>query len=280
MKFNKITEQPSNYHHLEQMETIDVLTNINNEDTKVPPAVARVIPQIALLVDQIKKRLMDGGRLFYIGAGTSGRLGVLDASECPPTYGVPATLVIGIMAGGDEALRNGLEEVEDSEDAGWRDLEAHGIAAKDVVIGVAASGTTPYVIGALQRAQKRNILTGCIVCNECSPVASHADYPIEVVVGPEFVTGSTRMKSGTAQKLVLNMISTAVMIGLGLVEDNQMVNMQISNNKLVDRGVRMVMQQGSIPDYDEAKALLLRNGSVKLALQELLRATTSKDNGA
>lgn len=280
MKFNKITEQPSNYRHLEQMETIDVLTNINNEDSKVPPAVARVIPQIASLVDQIKKRLMDGGRLFYIGAGTSGRLGVLDASECPPTYGVPATLVIGIMAGGDEALRNGLEEVEDSEDAGWRDLEVHGIAAKDVVIGIAASGTTPYVIGALRRAQERKILTGCIVCNEGSPVASHANYPIEVVVGPEFVTGSTRMKSGTAQKLVLNMISTAVMIGLGLVEDNQMVNMQISNNKLVDRGVRMVMKQGVVPDYDEAKALLLRNGSVKLALQELLRTTTNKDNGA
>ncbi|GGG99673.1 N-acetylmuramic acid 6-phosphate etherase [Parapedobacter pyrenivorans] len=279
MKFNKITEQPSNYRHLEQMETVDVLRNINNEDTNVPPAVARVIPQIALLVDQIKKRLMDGGRLFYIGAGTSGRLGVLDASECPPTYGVPATLVIGIMAGGDEALRNGLEEVEDSEDAGWRDLEVHGITAQDVVLGIAASGTTPYVIGALRKAQERNILTGCIVCNLDSPVASHADYPIEVVVGPEFVTGSTRMKSGTAQKLVLNMISTAVMIGLGLVEDNQMVNMQISNNKLVDRGIRMVMKQGRIQDYEEAKTLLLRNGSVKLALQELLRTTTNEDHG-
>src|SRR5690606_12866022 len=244
MGFTKVTEQPSNYRCLQQMETVEVLQNINIEDSKVPPAVARVIPQIALLVDQIKQRLMHGGRLFYIGAGTSGRLGVLDASECPPTYGVSPSLVIGIMAGGDEALRNGVEEVEDSEDAGWKDLEAHGITAADAVIGIAASGTTPYVVSALQRARERKILTGCIVCNEGSPVAANADHPIEVIVGPEFVTGSTRMKSGTAQKLVLNMISTAVMIGLGLVEDNQMVNMQISNKKLVDRGIRMVMKQG------------------------------------
>jgi len=278
MGFTKVTEQPSNYRCLEQMETVEVLQNINIEDSKVPPAVARVIPQIALLVDQIKQRLMHGGRLFYIGAGTSGRLGVLDASECPPTYGVSPSLVIGIMAGGDEALRNGLEEVEDSEDAGWKDLEAHGITAADAVIGIAASGTTPYVVSALQRARERKILTGCIVCNEGSPVAANADHPIEVIVGPEFVTGSTRMKSGTAQKLVLNMISTAVMIGLGLVEDNQMVNMQISNKKLVDRGIRMVMKQGGVRDYEEAKALLLRNGSVKLALQEILRTSIKKDN--
>jgi len=278
MDFNKVTEQPSNYRYLEQMETVEVLQNINTEDSKVPPAVARVIPQIALLVEEVKQRLMHGGRLFYIGAGTSGRLGVLDASECPPTYGVSPSLVIGIMAGGDEALRNGLEEVEDSEDAGWKDLEAHGITEADAVIGIAASGTTPYVVSALQRARERKILTGCIVCNEGSPVAANADHPIEVIVGPEFVTGSTRMKSGTAQKLVLNMISTAVMIGLGLVEDNQMVNMQISNKKLVDRGIRMVMKQGGVRDYEEAKALLLRNGSVKLALQEILRTSIKKDN--
>ncbi|MEX2336180.1 MAG: N-acetylmuramic acid 6-phosphate etherase [Fulvivirga sp.] len=279
MKFNKITEKPSDYRHLETMGTIGLLRGINEEDTKVPPAVSTAVPQIAQLVDQIKIKLMNGGRLFYLGAGTSGRLGVLDASECPPTYGVSPSLVIGIMAGGDPALRSGLEEIEDSEEAGWRDLEAHQVSKNDVVIGIAASGTTPYVIGALKGAQKRNILTGCIVCNEGSPVASHADHPIEVVVGPEFVSGSTRMKSGTAQKLVLNMISTAVMIGLGLVEDNQMVNMQISNKKLIDRGVGMVMKQGGVADYEEAKAILLKNGSVKLALQEIFKQTPNVNNG-
>lgn len=270
MIFNKITEKPSLYRHLEHMPTLDLISCINKEDAKVAPAVELVLPQVAKLVDGVRDRMLSGGRLFYIGAGTSGRLGVLDASECPPTYGVSPTLVVGVMAGGDEALRNGLEDLEDSEEAGWSDLQGYGISAKDSVVGVAASGTTPYVVGALRGARALGMLTACIVCNEGSPVASYADIPIEVVVGPEFVTGSTRMKSGTAQKLVLNMISTAVMIGLGLVEDNQMVNMQISNQKLVDRGVRMLMEQAGIVDYELAKTSLLRNGSVKLALQEFV----------
>jgi len=270
MDFEKITEQPSTYRHLEKMSTIEVLTNINKEDKTVPFAVEAAIPHIAVLVDVIKAKILKGGRLFYVGAGTSGRLGVLDASECPPTYGVSPSLVMGVMAGGDNALRYGIEDAEDDEELGWSDLQQHNITTKDVVIGIAASGTTPYVIGALRSAQAAGIITGCIVCNRHSPVSRYADFPIEVIVGPEFVSGSTRMKSGTAQKLILNMISTSVMIGIGLVEDNQMVNMQISNSKLIDRGVRMIMKQTGITDYEQAKSSLLKHGSVKLAMQDFI----------
>jgi N-acetylmuramic acid 6-phosphate etherase len=269
MRFKKITEMPSRYRHLEKMTTSEVLFNINQEDIIVPLAIKAILPSIEPLVDTIKQKMLAGGRLFYIGAGTSGRLGVLDASECPPTYGVAASLVVGIMAGGDEALRSGIEDAEDNEEQGWKDLLSYNVNNRDVVIGVAASGTTPYVIGALKGSQKMGIATGCIVCNPNSPIAEYADYPIEVVVGPEFVTGSTRMKSGTAQKLVLNMISTSVMIGIGLVQDNRMVNMQISNNKLIDRGVKMLMDQVEAMDYETAKAALLQYGSVKSALDHL-----------
>jgi N-acetylmuramic acid 6-phosphate etherase len=269
MPFRKITEMPSPYRHLEKMTTFEVLSNINQEDIGIPLTIRKVIPMIQPLVDTIKDKMLAGGRLFYIGAGTSGRLGVLDASECPPTYGVPASLVVGIMAGGDEALRSGIEDAEDDEAQGWKDLSSYDVNSGDVVIGIAASGTTPYVIGALKESQKRGIATGCIVCNPGSPVAEYADFPIEVVVGPEFVTGSTRMKSGTAQKLVLNMISTSVMIGIGLVQDNRMINMQISNNKLVDRGVKMLMEQVEGMDYETARAALLQYGSVKAALENL-----------
>ena len=270
MEFIKVTEQPSRYRHLEKMTTGEVLMNINNEDKTVPTVIQRSIPNITALVDVIKERILAGGRLFYIGAGTSGRLGVLDASECPPTYGVSPDLVVGIMAGGDAALRYGIEEAEDDEELGWADLQKYQISPKDIVIGIAASGTTPYVVGALRNAQQSGITTGCIVCNPDSPISQYADYPIELVVGPEFVSGSTRMKSGTAQKLALNMISTATMIGIGLVEDNQMVNMQISNNKLVDRGVRMIMEQTGTDDYEAAKAALLKHGSVKLAMRDFV----------
>lgn len=273
MKFEKTTEKLSLYRHLDKMSTDEIIQNINNEDKKVPLAVEAVSAQIIRLVDVIKAKILSGGRLFYIGAGTSGRLGVLDASECPPTYGVSPTLVVGIMAGGDDALRYGIEDAEDDEELGWTDLQAHGVNEKDVVVGIAASGTTPYVEGALRSAREANVVTGCIVCNLGSSIAQHADFPIEVIVGPEFVTGSTRMKSGTAQKLILNMISTATMIGIGLVEDNQMVNMQVSNNKLIDRGVRMVMKQAGIDDYERAKTALLKYGSVKLAIQDFAIAT-------
>ncbi|GAB3412317.1 N-acetylmuramic acid 6-phosphate etherase [Niabella aquatica] len=269
MKFIKVTEQPSHYRHLEKMTTEEVLTNINKEDKTVPLVIERAIPWITALVDVVKEKIRAGGRLLYIGAGTSGRLGVLDASECPPTYGVSPHLVVGIMAGGDAALRYGIEEAEDDEDLGRSDLQTYKVSDKDVVVGIAASGTTPYVVGALRYAQQSGVTTGCVVCNEGSPVAQYAAYPIELIVGPEFVTGSTRMKSGTAQKLVLNMISTATMIGIGLVEDNQMVNMQISNHKLVDRGIKMLIKQTGISDYETAKSALLQHGSVKLAARAL-----------
>jgi N-acetylmuramic acid 6-phosphate etherase len=265
--FIRITEQASNYRHLEKMSVKEILTNINKEDHSVPKAVEKVIPQIEKLVSAVSDRMLAGGRLFYIGAGTSGRLAIVDASECPPTYGVPYGLVIGLIAGGDKAITQAVEFAEDSKEEGWKDLEKHFVSDKDVVVGLAASGTTPYVIGALEECRKRNIKTGCIVCNAGSPVAAVSDFPVEVVVGPEFVTGSTRMKSGTAQKLVLNMISTAVMIRLGRVEDNKMVNMQLSNEKLVERGIKMVMEQLSNLNYDEAKKLLLANGSVKKAVE-------------
>jgi len=264
-KFEKITEQDSLYRDLEKMSTSELLRSINTEDHKVAPAVKNHISEIELLVDAITEKMSKGGRLFYIGAGTSGRLGVVDASECPPTFGVPFDWVIGIMAGGDIAIRKSQEFAEDSNDQAWKDLSEWNIDAKDLVIGIAASGTTPYVITGLAACQKKGIITGCITCNPGSPLTKVSDFPIAVPVGPEFVTGSTRMKSGTAQKLILNMISTSVMIKLGRVKDNKMVDMQLSNNKLVDRGTKMV--QGKIGvDYDQAKDLLLKHGSVRAAV--------------
>jgi N-acetylmuramic acid 6-phosphate etherase len=265
MAFKKITEQVSPYRHLEKMTIEELLTNINKEDKTVSDAVAVAIPQIEKLVEVISDKMLMGGRLFYIGAGTSGRLAVVDASECPPTYGVPYGLVIAIIAGGKKAITMAIEFAEDDKEQGWKDMEAYNVSDKDVVIGIAASGTTPYVIGALEKCRKRGIITGSISCNPDSPVSATADFPIEVVVGPEFVTGSTRMKSGTAQKLVLNMISTSVMIQLGRVEDNKMVNMQLTNDKLVDRGVKMLMERLQLKDYENAKELLLKYGSVKKA---------------
>lgn len=237
-----ITESESNYNSLEKMSVADLLTNINKEDQTVSLAVQKVIPQIEALVNQIVPRMQMGGRIFYIGAGTSGRLGVVDASECPPTYGVEHGVVVGIIAGGDTAIRKAVENAEDDANQAWEDLQEHIINHKDTVIGIAASGRTPYVIGGLKEARKNGVLTGCIVCNPDSPVAWEAEFPIEPIVGPEFITGSTRMKAGTAQKLVLNMISTSVMIQLGKVQGNRMVDMQLSNNKLVDRGTRMIME--------------------------------------
>lgn len=270
-KFITVTEQPSNYRHLEKMSVGELLRNINTEDKSVPLAVEIVIPQIEALVQAASDKLLSGGRLFYIGAGTSGRLGVVDASECPPTYGVPYGLVIGIIAGGEKAITRAVEFAEDSPERGWADLENHHVRETDFVIGIAASGKTPYVLGALKQCKENGILTGSISCNPNSPVSQVADFPIEVVVGPEFVTGSTRMKSGTAQKLVLNMISTSLMIRLGRVEDNKMVNMQLTNDKLVDRGIKMVMENAGITDYEKARVLLLRHGSVKKAVTEYLK---------
>lgn len=271
MAFQKITEQSSNYRHLEKMTVGELLTNINKEDQTVPAAVEKAIPQIEKLAEVAADKMLMGGRMFYIGAGTSGRLGIVDASECPPTYGVPYGLVIGIIAGGEKAITTAVEFAEDDREQGWKDLLEHNVSDKDVVIGIAASGTTPYVIGALEECRKRGIITGSISCNPESPVSAAADFPIEVVVGPEFVTGSTRMKSGTAQKLVLNMISTTVMIHLGRVEDNKMVNMQLTNDKLVDRGTKMLMERVKIQDYEIAKELLLKHGSVKKAADSFAR---------
>ena len=261
----KITESDSNYDGLEKMSVFDLLLNINKEDKTVANSVAAQIPQIEKLVNAIVLQMKNGGRLFYLGAGTSGRLGIVDASECPPTFGVDHGLVVGLMAGGDKAMRKAVEFAEDSSSLGWEDLKTHNITSRDVVIGIAASGTTPYVIGALKKCQEEKIITGCIVCNEGSPVSEVSDYPVEVVVGPEFVTGSTRMKSGTAQKLVLNMISTSVMIKLGKVKGNKMVDMQLSNNKLVDRGTKMIMQELGV-NYETAHSLLDKYGSVRNAV--------------
>lgn len=269
MAFKKLTEAVSSYRYLEKMSVTELLQNINNEDSKVPAAVAKVIPEIEAMVQVITDKMLMGGRLFYIGAGTSGRLGIVDASECPPTYGVPYGLVIGIIAGGQKAITEAVEFAEDDAEQGWKDLQEHTINQKDVVIGIAASGTTPYVIGALQKCRDNNIVTGSICCNPEAPLSKASDFPIEVVVGPEFVTGSTRMKSGTAQKLVLNMISTSVMIQLGRVEDNRMVNMQLTNEKLVDRGVKMLMEKQGLTDYEAAKLLLLKYGSVKKTIENL-----------
>ncbi len=264
--FIKITEQPSQYRHLDKMSIGEILININKEDKTVPGAVEKAIPQIQQLVSAIADKMLSGGRLFYIGAGTSGRLAVVDASECPPTYGVPYGLVVAVIAGGDDAITKAIENAEDSTEQGWADLQQFNVNDKDVVVGIAASGTTPYVISALEECKKQGIITGSITNNPGSPLARVADFPVEVAVGPEFVTGSTRMKSGTAQKLVLNMISTTVMIQLGRVEDNKMVNMQLTNEKLVDRGTKMIMDRLNLTDYEQAKELLLTHGSVKKAV--------------
>ncbi|HVB03254.1 MAG TPA: N-acetylmuramic acid 6-phosphate etherase [Chitinophagaceae bacterium] len=266
--FRKITETASPYHHLERMGTQEILRHINAEDQTVALCVEKWIPRIAELATAAADKMLAGGRLFYIGAGTSGRLGIVDASECPPTFGVPQGLVVGLMAGGDQAIRQAVEFAEDDPGQGWKDLQSFQVCYRDFVLGIAASGTTPYVLGALAMCRKNGILTGCITCNPGSPLAMASDYPVEVEVGPEFVTGSTRMKCGTAQKLVLNMISTAVMIRLGRVEDNKMVHMQLSNEKLMDRGVKMVMEGLQLTDYQKAKDLLLKYGSVKKAVQE------------
>lgn len=271
MSFVKVTEQASHYRHLEKMSVQELLVNMNKEDQTVPLAVEKAIPQIEKLVTAVADKMLAGGRLFYMGAGTSGRLGVVDASECPPTFGVPQGLVVGLIAGGDTAIRKAVEFAEDSRTQGWADLQAYDITDKDVVVGIAASGTTPYVIGALNECRQHGIVTGSISCNPDTPVSAAADFPVEVVVGPEFVTGSTRLKSGTAQKLVLNMLSTAVMIQLGRVEDNKMVNMQLSNEKLVDRGVKMLMEQLSLTDYEQAQQLLLKAGSVKKAVDDFAK---------
>lgn len=265
MSVQKITESTSRYDHLERMSTAELLQHINAEDQTVPKAVSETIPAIEALVDGIVERMQRGGRLFYLGAGTSGRLGIVDASECPPTFGVPQGMVIGLIAGGDSAIRKAVEFAEDDREQGWKDLEQHHLGADDVVVGIAASGGTPYVIGALERCNAAGVLTGGITCNPGSALATTAQHPIVVVVGPEFVTGSTRMKSGTAQKLVLNMISTSMMIKLGRVQGNRMVDMQLSNHKLIDRGTRMVME-GLGVGYDEANALLLEHGSVREAI--------------
>ena len=263
---NKVTEADSHYDSLEQMSTADLLHNINNEDEKVARIVKQQIPSIVSLIEVIVEKLQLGGRLFYLGAGTSGRLGILDASECPPTFGVSHDLVIGLIAGGDSAIRKAVEFAEDNNELGWEDLKKHDVSINDVVVGIAASGTTPYVVGALKRCQEHNVITGCITCNLNSPLSTYSDYPIEVIVGPEFVTGSTRMKAGTAQKLVLNMITTSSMIKLGKVLGNKMVDMQLSNNKLVDRGTKMIMDKTSISS-EKAKELLLKHGSVREAIK-------------
>ena len=262
MKANeKITEQPSRYDHLEQMSVSELLHHINDEDARVAEAVGKALPQIEALVEAIEPRMKRGGRLFYIGAGTSGRLGVLDASELPPTFGVPDTWVIGIIAGGDKALRHAVERAEDITEQGWEDLQAYEPTSDDTVLGIAASGTTPYVVGTLRQARQHGLLTGCITSNPNTPLAAEAEFPIETIVGPEFVTGSSRMKSGTAQKMVLNMISTTLMIRMGRVQGNRMVNMQLTNDKLIDRGTRMLQESLGL-SYDEARQRLLEAGSV------------------
>ena len=275
MEFIKITEQPSLYDDLDKKSVKEILEDINTEDHKVADAVQKAIPQIEKLVTLIIPRVKKGGRIFYMGAGTSGRLGVLDASEIPPTFGMPPTVVIGLIAGGDTALRNPVENAEDDMSRGWEELLQHHINSEDTVIGIAASGTTPYVIGAMHTAREHGILTGCITSNPNSPMATEADVPIEVIVGPEYVTGSSRMKSGTAQKVILNMISTTIMIELGRVQGNKMVNMQLSNQKLIDRGTRMIIEELHL-DYEKAEALLLLHGSVKSAIEAYRRHNSTQ----
>ena len=276
MTFIKTTEQISAYDHLETLSVAELLTSINKEDQTVPLAVQKALPQIEILVNEIEIKLKNGGRLFYIGAGTSGRLGIVDASECPPTFGVPFDLVNGIIAGGDAAIRRAVEHAEDDVNQAWIDLQQYDISSKDVVIGIAASGTTPYVIKGLEKCNESNISTGSISCNAGSPLSQTAKFPIDVVVGPEFITGSSRMKAGTAQKLVLNMISTATMIRLGKVKGNKMVDMQLSNDKLIARGIYMIMSEIGVPK-SEAKYLLLHHGSVRLAVEAYLNQSKDGD---
>ncbi|CAL2083783.1 N-acetylmuramic acid 6-phosphate etherase [Tenacibaculum sp. 190524A02b] len=266
MDFIKTTEQDSRYNDLEKMTLSELLNNINKEDQTVPLAVEKAIPQIEKLVEQIVLKLKNGGRLFYIGAGTSGRLGIVDASECPPTFGVPHELVIGLIAGGDTAIRKAVEFAEDSETQGWLDLLAYNISKNDVVVGIAASGTTSYVINALKKCNQESIITGCVTCNEKSPLALTAKFPVVAVVGPEFLTGSSRMKAGTAQKLILNMVSTTTMIQLGKVKGNKMIDMQLSNNKLVERGINMLVSELKV-DYKTALQLIKKYGNVRNALK-------------
>lgn len=262
----KTTETNSHYNDLEKMDTISLLKNINQEDKTVPLAIEKEIYNIEKVVEAVYEKLKNGGRLFYIGAGTSGRLGVVDASECPPTFGVAQDVVIGIIAGGDAAIRKAVEFAEDNEEGAWKDLQIFNISSQDFVLGIAASGSTPYVLGALKKCKEENISTACIVCNENSPIAAASDFPIECIVGPEFVTGSSRMKAGTAQKLILNMISTTVMIKLGKVKGNKMVDMQLSNHKLVARGVKMIMDETGVSE-EKATALLNNFGSVRKAIE-------------
>lgn len=261
----RVTESSSKYSSLEKMSVKDLLTNINKEDQTVPMAIAEVLPEIEAFIQECLPRMKNGGRLFYIGAGTSGRLGIVDASECPPTFGVPDGLVVGIIAGGDTAIRKAVEFAEDDREQGWKDLKKFDINSNDTLVGIAASGTTPYVLGAIEKAKENNVLTGGISCNPGSPLSLLADHQMTPEVGPEFVTGSTRMKSGTAQKLILNMISTSLMIQLGRVKGNKMVDMQLSNKKLVDRGVKMIMDEISV-SYEEAESLLEKYGSVRKAV--------------
>jgi len=261
-----ITELPSSFDDLEKMSIRELLVNINKEDAKVHLAVKKVIPRIEKLIKAIVERMNRGGRIFYLGAGTSGRLGVVDASEIPPTFGVPGNMVIGLIAGGDSAVRKAVESAEDDPEKAWQELEAYNISKYDTVIGIAASGTTPYVVGGINRARKNNILTGCITCNPEGQLAKAAEIPIIAVVGPEFVTGSSRMKAGTAQKMILNMITTTVMIKLGRVKGNKMVNMQLTNKKLVERGIRMIAEELNI-HRDAARSMLLEHGSVRKAIE-------------
>ena len=262
------TEKESHYNNLEKMSVKELLTNINKEDQTVPQAVEQSIPQIEALVNVTVEKMEEGGRLFYIGAGTSGRLGILDASECPPTFGVPFDWIVGLIAGGDTAIRRAVEFAEDDEQQAWKDLQEHSINDKDIILGIAASGTTPYVIGGLKAANKAGITTGCLVCNSNTPVAKEAKFPIEVITGPEFVTGSTRMKAGTAQKLVLNMLSTSIMIKLGRVKGNKMVDMQLTNHKLFNRGARIIMQETGV-SQEKANELLEKFGSVRKAIEQI-----------
>ena len=266
MKFIKTTEQDSKYNHLEKMTITELLLHINSEDQTVPLAIEKAIPQIEILVSQVVDKLKGGGRLFYIGAGTSGRLGVLDASECPPTFGVSNDIIIGLIAGGDIAIRQAVENAEDSKTQGWKDLQEFNITKKDIVIGIAASGTTPYVIAALKQCNTQGIITGCITCNSNSPLSLASQYPIEVIVGPEFVTGSSRMKAGTAQKLILNMISTSTMIKLNKVKGNKMVDMQLNNKKLVERGINIIVKELGIT-FEDAENLLKKHLNVRTAIQ-------------
>jgi N-acetylmuramic acid 6-phosphate etherase len=263
---NRVTESASNHSDLDKMSVSEIVSAINQEDYSVARSVEKSLPQITMLAEQAAQAVLRGGRIFYIGAGTSGRLGIVDASECPPTFGVPHGIVVGLMAGGDSAMRKAVEFAEDDEMLGWNDLQEYMISDRDILIGIAASGTTPYVIGAVTEARKNGIVTGCITCNPDSPLAQSSEFPVEVVTGPEFVTGSTRMKAGTAQKMVLNMISTSAMIRFGRVKGNRMVDMQLSNEKLIDRGTRMVMEELKI-DSDQAKQLLLEHGSVRGAIE-------------